>query len=551
MSLRKLDSHFFIAISIVLCLFFCLFLPSGTKLKGVIVETHPLYWLSLILAFFFTFRIRKSHHLLPLVIVFSIGLSLRLIVPTHTLYPGTDPWLELASVNRIQAYGFDLRGNYYHGYEPILQMLLLATAPISGEYNTIKFFGPIFGWALGFICLYKLCKVFFDREATLYVLSFYSTTSLLLQSFTIPEQIAVPIGIAVVYFFCLSHVRKSRKDLLMLFLTFSVLTITHNLTSFSVLVMLSAWVLVCKSKNRSYSRILLIALILIFVLYWQHYQEFVSRIFLERTLPSIGEIPEPWPKPLWWWVCYLTPRLLLASLLARLAVAAFLHKEMRSEVPIICTTGCLLIVAGLIFPRGLYPWRILNQFGSYFAMGVLWLPKVRAIPKLRISTLVKILIAVNLIGLLADFPITNMNEYYVGGYWLDRSEAEVSALRYLGAYAKSRSYVVIDERCGFLLEALTIPGKKLSLVSNLMAYELYNTTTAEEAWYNSIEHGYDYIFISKFYEVIAHFDEISGARKFSDEQLMKFTPPHFKKVYETSEIWIYKVNTELPSDTRG
>lgn len=508
----------------------------------MIVQTHPIFWLLLVLLGVYSLRVHKHSFPTSMGIVYCFGLSLRLLPGVHVLYPGIDPWLELGSVHRIQERGFDLRGNYYHSGMPVLQLLLLGTSDLFGEYNAVVFLGPVLGWTMGFICLYKLSREFCDREASLVTLLVYSVGNVHLQSLTYPEQIALPIAMAVIYFFHRT-IKTSYRDVLILIAIFMLLNITHHLTAFCTLVAMFVCVaFIRRFENRPNQICLWMTLLLMFVLYWQFYQEMLSDVFLGRTLLHIGEIPKPWPKPFWWWICYFAPKLATGCLVGFMAVKMIIHRTTihKFEMSLISAGGAFMILMGLVLPRGLYPWRIFNQFFGYFTLGM------SSLPELKRS--MKILAAMFLIGIVAEFPITDMSGYYVGGYWWGHDDPEISAFRFLVADLSEGSRVVTDGRSAVLAQAFSIPYGKVSPIRD---FEVYNSTSNIEAWHRCIQRHYDYIFVSRTYQTISQFGEISGAMKFSEEQLSKFTSPYFIRIFHsmseagTSEVVIYRVNTTL------
>jgi len=509
-------------------------------LKGVIVETHPLFWILLSISAVYALKIRKKEFYSSLVLIFFIGLSLRLIPATQSFYPSYDPWNELASVHHIQAFGFDLRGNYYHSSLPVLQVLLIALTPVFGEYNTLAFFGPVFGWTLAFICLYKLSREFFSSESILLVLLLYSSANIAFQSFTTPETIALSVGFATIYFFHRNIVEPSYKYTLATVAVFTLLNFTHHLTAFCVIIVTGAIAIVLVfKKKRNTNLFVWLSMLWIFLVYWELYQHMLSNMLIfQIERPLIG-IPTGWPKPIWWWIIYLLPKVFLASMLIAWVFPFMMRKTMPNPAEIFSATivGGLTFIFGFMIPRVLIPLRILNQFGGYFSMGV---------ANLKYSNiLIKVLTATFIIGLLAEFPMTNMSNFYVGGYWINHSPQEISALQYLATNATPGSNIVIDARCQRVLNCFAAPDKNLTTIADWRAFEVYNLTSPEDKWIYCVKNGLNYIFVSNFYKVIAHFDVYGGAEKFSDDQLSQFSAPYFNLLYEKSEVTIYLVNIHL------
>jgi hypothetical protein len=524
------------ALVIGLSLVASLTLQFDAGLKGSIVETHPFYWIQLTVGIVYLLLIRTKYVYSSMIVVFFIGLSLRLIPATHSLYPGYDPWNELASIHRIQATGFNLLGNYYHSSLPVLQILLVFFIPFFGEYNTVAYFGPVFGWVLAFICLYKLSREFFCTERTLLVLLLYACVNISAQYLTTPETIALGIGFATVFFFHRTLARPSAKYPVATIAVFTLLVFTHHLTAFSVLVATGAiTIIMLVKKGRTTNLFVWLSMLLIFIAYYELYQNMLSNLLiLQIEQPLIG-VPTSWPKPIWWWVLYVTPKAFLSSMLGAWIIPFVIKKKIPKpdEIFGMVSAGGFLTLFGFVIPKDLPPIRVLNQFGGYFSNGVASLR--------RSNILIIALTAILLIGLVTEFPMTNMSNFYVGGYWIGHSSQEISAIQYLGANGTFDSRIAIDGRCRQVLAGLVSPQKELTPVTSWDVFEIYNTTSTEQAWTVATHNNFTYIFVSEFYKIIAHFDVYSGAEKFSETQLSKFSPPYFSLWYKNSEVAIYLV----------
>jgi hypothetical protein len=534
--------HIIIAMSLGFSLVLSLLVPFDTGIKGPVVETNPLFWCLLAITAIYAVRIRKKAGFASLAAIFFIGLSLRLMLATHTLYPEYDPWNELASVHQIQAFGFNLKGNYYHSSLPVLQLFLIALSPIFGEYNTVTFFGPIFGWVLAWIFFYKLAREFLGAEDSVLALLLYSLANILLQSYTVPETIALPIGFATVLFFYRNLAKPSIKYSFLTIAVFTLLVFTHHLATLCVIVATGTIVVVLFLKKKKNNNLLVwLSMLLMFLAYWQVYQGFLSSILFSGAAAPVNLLTF-WPKPLWWWFIYLMPNLLLVLMLIAWIIPSAMKKMLPKPVEIFAATvaGGLTFALGFLIPSALSPFRILNQFSAYFFIGIIG--ACALLSSKRSSIMIGMLAVTMVIGLFADFPMTNMSGFYVGGYWLNHSPKEVSALQYLAANANTGSQIVIDARCSRVLDALASPGKNLTNPFNWDVFEVYNTTSTQQAWNLCIQNGFTYIFVSKFYEIIAHFP-YGGATRFSDEQLSKFNAPYFTLWHENSEVSIYLVNT--------
>lgn len=505
--------------------------------KGPIVETHPLYWTILAVGMVYLLLIRKKYVYASLIVVFFIGLSLRLIPITHSLYPGYDPWNELASIHRIQATGFNLLGNYYHSSLPVLQILLIFFIPFFGEYNTIAYFGPVLGWVLAFICLYKLSREFFNAEKTLLVLLLYACVNISFQYLTTPETIALGIGFATVFFFHRTLIGPSVKYSVATIAAFTLLVFTHHLTALSVLVIAGAiTIIMLIKKEKATNLFVFLSILLIFFAYYELYQHMLSSLlFLQIEKPLIG-VPTGWPKPIWWWVLYVAPKAFLFSLLGVWIVPFLIKKKIPKpdEIFGMISAGVSLVLLGFSIPNELPPLRVLNQFGGYFSNGVASLK--------RSNILMIALTAILLMGLVTEFPMTNMSNFYVGGYWISHSHEEVLGLEYLAFNTSSGSRIVADGRCSPILNGLAPYWKNVTASRSPDVFQVYETNSSYEAWRYCVKDGFTHIFVSIFYETIAHFGVYGSATQFSGQQLFKFAPPYFTLLYQNSEVSVYFVN---------
>ena len=256
-----------------------------------------------------------------------------MIVATHSNFPGVDPWNELASIHQIQASGFNLQGNYYHAYTPVLQILLLTVIPVFGAYNAITYFGQIFGWILAFIFLYKLSREFFSAEKAVFVLLLYACANIGYQYLTTPESIALGIGFATVFFFIRSLKNSSRKYIVATMGTFILLIFTHNLTSLCVILVIGAIVALRIFTKRKGGVVvptglfIWLSMLAVFLGYYELYLgQLSSLLTISLVHPMIG-IPTGWPKPLLWWVIYILPEAILVSLLAAWIVPFLMSKK--------------------------------------------------------------------------------------------------------------------------------------------------------------------------------------------------------------------------------
>lgn len=522
-------------------------IPFEAGLEGAVVETYPLFWIIIVMCATCAVLWRKNHVYSSLLIVFFIGLSLRLIPATHSLYPGVDPWGELASVHRIQAMGFDLRGNYAHAFTPVLQILLILSIPVFGQYNTISFFGPIFGWILASIFLYKLAREFFSTENALLLLMAYACANISYQYLSTPETIALGIGFATVLLFHRNIVKQSIKYTLATIGVYTLLIFTHNLTAFFVLLVTGSIVVVLMFQKRKTTRALFVwfAMLLAFLLYYQLYQHILSSLLLlSEEHPSVG-VPTGWPKPLWWWVFFILPYAILLSILAAWIVPFMIRKKIpkHTEIFAMVLGGGLLFLFSFLTSQNLPPLRILNQFGGYLLMGAACV-SVHGRVKLS-NALIIILSATLLLGLVTAFPITNMTNFYVGGYWISHTPDEILALQYIAANATPGSRIAADGRCGIIIIGLAPVERNLTAPTISDISEIYSTNSTLEAWNYCIKDSISYVFVSKFYEVIAQFSVYGGGTKFSQAQLSKFTSPYFTLWYTNAEASVYLVNPKI------
>ena len=372
-----------------------------------------MFWAAIVLAFVFVFLIYQKHYLTGLLVVFFIGLTLRLLLPLHTSYPDYDAWNELSSVHYIKTFGFSLTGaHYYHSEIFVLQSFLLGLTTIFGDYYPTAFFAVIFGWCTRFLLPLQIVAEILNKVNTFYVMVLYSVMSIYMQSFSIPENFALPLGIASVYFFYNHNEHESFRNVAIIVLLYSLLVVTHHLTAFCTLLILGAWAFFGRPINRRRSRTLWLLLVAIFVGYWQVYQGFLTTILLKAT-PTLTVPLSFAPKPLWWWLSFSAALALLGLCLAQLFWVSFRQKKIRSEIPLACIVGLVVLFGALLLsPSTIYPARSLNQFGAYLAIGVFMIPRKRSV------LLLKIFVILYLIGLASAYPIASMGNYYVGGNWL-------------------------------------------------------------------------------------------------------------------------------------
>lgn len=539
----KTVSHFLIAILLGISLLILSAIPFEAGIEGVIVETNPFFWVLLAVSLGYAIAVRKRYSYSSLAILFFAGLSLRLIPAMHSLYPGVDPWGELASVHHIQATGFNLRGNYAHSSLPVLQTLLVLLMPVSGQYNTIVFFGPIFGWILAFICLYKLAREFFNMENAFLVLLLYACANISYQYLSTPETIALGIGFATVFFFHRNLVKPSLRYTLATIGVFILLIFTHHLTAFCVLLATGAIMAVLTFQKRKTTNLFVwFSMLVAFLLYFQVYQNMLSSLLsFQLAHPMVG-VPTGWSKPLWWWIIYVLPNAFLLFLLAAWILPFLMKKKVpeSSEIFAMVLAGGFSFVFSFLIPQSLPPLRLMNQFGGYFFMGAASL-SVHGHAK-RSNFLIIILSAILLLGLVTAFPITNKTDFYVGGYWISHSSDEILALQYLAANATVGSRIAADGRCRGIIIGLAPVEINLVTPTIYDISEIYNTNSTQEAWSYCINDSISYVFVSKFYEVIAQFSVYGGGMKFSEAQLSKFTPPYFTLWYSNAEASIYLVN---------
>jgi hypothetical protein len=515
-----------------------LWIPLSTSLKGVVVETNPIFWVFLSLCMGLAFTLRKRDVFCSLLLVFFIGLCLRLIPVVHSYYPEFDPWNELASIHHIENSGFNLRGNYYHSDLPVLQLLLLTFIPVFGEYNTLAYLGPVLGWVLAFICLYKLGREFFDVEKVWLLMLIYSCANIGFQFFTAPETIALSFGFASVFFFHRNLVKSSVKYSLATLVMFTLLVFTHHLTAFCVVVATGAIIVVLiLRKAKITNAFLWLGLLSIFLAYYELYQGLLSSMLVIRVTQVAIGIPTGWPKPLWWWVLYFLPMVLLALMLTTWIVPPLIRKKITRPIEVLALViaGGVSLVFGFFFPSGLPPLRIFNQFGAHFFNGAL---------NARLARTFSILLACSLLlGVVTAFPMTNGTDYYVGGYWINHSPEEIQAIEYFVNNASANSRIIADGRIRPVLNGLAPENKNLSASTLPQIIEVYETNSTQQAWDFCVRYGFTYVFVSSFYKVIAQFDVYGGAARFSDAQLSKFEPPYFSLWYNNSQVSIYSVNT--------
>jgi hypothetical protein len=288
-------------------------------------------------------------------------------------------------------------------------------------------------------------------------------------------------------------------------------------------------------KARTTNLLVLLSMVLIFFAYYELYQHMLSSLLFLQIERSLIGVPTGWPKPIWWWVLYVAPKAFLFSLLGVWVVPFLVKKRIpkSDEIFGMVAAGEFLILLGFLIPNGFPPLRVLNQFGGHFSNGVASLK--------RSNIFMIALAAILLMGLVTEFPMTNMSNFYVGGYWPSHSSQEISAIQYLAANATSNSRIAIDGRCRNVLAGLAAPQKKLTPITNWEVFDVYNTTSTEQAWTVCTHNNYTYVFVSEFYKIIAHFDVYGAAEKFSENQLSKFSSPYFSLWYKNSEVAVYLV----------
>lgn len=194
--------------------------------------------------------------------------------------------------------------------------------------------------------------------------------------------------------------------------------------------------------------------------------------------------------------------------------------------------------SSFLLPQSLPPLRIFNQFGGYFFEGAAHLK--------RYKILIVVLSAVFLVSLVTQFPMMTQNDSsYIGGYWISHTPAEVTAMQYLSINAPPFTRVIIDLRCSSVLEGLAPASKHLAVTAGSAAFQVYNTSSTEQAWEYCVNSSVNYVFVSQFYSVIADFSVYSGAAGFSETQLSKFSAPYFSVFYTSadSQVCVYLVNS--------
>jgi hypothetical protein len=509
-------------------------------LKGVIVETNPVFWFLLVVAILLAYKFRKTDALCSFSLVFVVGLSLRLLPAVHSLYPGFDPWNELSSIHHIQTYGFDLLGHYYHSALPVLQLLLLSFIPVFGEYNTIAYFGPVLGWLLAYVCLYKLGREFFDKEKTLFLLIIYSCANVASQFFTTPETLALGIGFATVFFFHRNLSKPSIKYSIATTTLFTLLVFTHHLTALSVVLATGAIIILVKLTGAKIKNTFLVwfGMLSIFLTYYELYQGLLSTMIVLRTTQlSIG-LPTGWAKPLWWWTLYLLPLTLLVLASAIWILPPLKRRKIVKPIEVFAmiVAGGFSVILGLVYPTGLPPLRVFNQFGAHFFNGAL---------NTKFTKIIAILLSsAFLVGITTQFPVTNSSDLYLGGYWISHSSEEIQSLEYFVKNANQNSLIAADGRIRPVLNSLSYASRNVSTSTRPEIMEVYETNSTKHAWDYCRSNGILYVFVSSFYKTIAQFDVYSGAARFSDEQLSKFSSPYFALWYNNSEVSIYLVITD-------
>lgn len=537
--------HYVVLAILCISLIGSLILPFYAGLKGVIVETNPIFWFVLSVTFVYVLLVREKHFLPAFVGILFIGLSLRLIPAVHSFYVGVDPWNELTSVHTIQSSGFNLLGNYYHSSIPVLQGLFLLIIPIFGEYNTVTYFGVIFGWILGLVFLYKLAREYSDVSTSLLVLLIYAFATAAFQYLSIPETIALPIGFAVIYYFQKNISSPNLKYMLATGGLFSLLIFTHYLTALIVLLNVGFILLVLRLQSKVPSRwrslfFVWLLMVVLYLLYFQVYQNFLSNLLVQQLSSSVVLIPTGWSKPLWWWGLYVLPYVLMFSFLAIWALPPLFKRRFPNPSEGFATVcaGIFTIILSLGAPSSLPLTRVINQFGGYFSNGLSF------VKKRRMNILVTVICLAFALNLVTQFPMTNGQGYYVGGDWISHSSSEVSAMQYLASNSTPYGNIIIDARCYSVLNSFLPQSKHLITVDDSRAIAIYNSSSTQDAWNLCRADGVKYVFVSNFYSTIADFGVYNSAFKFSDAQLTKFQQPYFSVFYTSPDksVTIYSVN---------
>ncbi len=508
-------------------------------LRGVIVETHPGFWVLIGCAIYYAFKIQRTNYFGSALLIFVIGVGVRLLVGFHTLYPGSGPWMEFASVSYIKSNGFILDSYYYHSGMPVLQFLILILESIAGYYLTLVFIIPIIAWAFNYIMLYFFCRLYFSTEKTLVALLLLVPANILFQSITRAESIAIPLGMLIIYILFRKNLQISNTESFLAIGLYVLLILTHHLTSAVImLVLISLTIAEWVFRRHISINLMMVSLssLLIFFSYWEIYQGLLSEKLTEIFIAE-HIIPTPLPKPIWWWILYLLPKCFTA-ILTICFIAHVIRLKTRNptkeELMTVSSIGGITNVLAMIMPGGYMFLRIFHQFFGYHILGM---------SHLRGSKIMlKILVAIFFIGLLADFPIINSNSgNLIGGHWFDHSKYEVEGAEFLATNVPSGSRIVIDDR----IESLLYIYVTKRTLSPKQEPDVYGITSTEEAWDYSINRNYDYILVSKFYETMFVFKGGTEATKFSEEQLAKFQYPLFIEVFRNEEVVIYKVNYML------
>jgi hypothetical protein len=195
----------------------------------------------------------------------------------------------------------------------------------------------------------------------------------------------------------------------------------------------------------------------------------------------------------------------------------------------ISATGAVSEVPAFFFPGGYLFLRVFHQFFGYHTVGIAHLP--------RAKVLLKLLAVAFLIGLIAEFPLIDGHNNYVGGYWFDHSPFEVEGAEFLATQIPRGSRVVIDARVKVLIYAFAPYGD----VVTKNDLSIYRGVFPEETWNECVTQDYQYVFVSTFYETMYISNEANGAKTFSVEELTKFVAPYFIEVFRNDDVAIYQV----------